>query len=117
MTGAIALLLPGITVVLFVLILAAWALVSGILMVGAGFRLTVRHGRWWMVLGGVLSVIWGALLTFAPVAGAVVAHLVAGRLRPIVRWPAPRPRVPPERAPRHGRSTAQRNNGCNEPLG
>ncbi len=71
-TGVLAFIWPGITVIVFVLLLAAWAIVSGALMIGAAFRLGKRHGRWWMVLAGVLSVIWGGLLTFAPIAGAVV---------------------------------------------
>ena len=70
--GVIAFLWPAITVVVFVLLLAAWALVSGGLMIGSAFRLNREHGRWWLVLGGVVSVIWGVLLFLAPIAGAVV---------------------------------------------
>ena len=35
-------------------------------------RLSGDHGRWWLVLGGLASVIYGALLIFAPFVGAVV---------------------------------------------
>jgi uncharacterized membrane protein HdeD (DUF308 family) len=70
--GGIALLLPGLTVVAFVLLLAAWAVVSGGLMIGAAFRLNIEHGRWWLVLSGVCSVIFGALLFIAPLLGAIV---------------------------------------------
>jgi uncharacterized membrane protein HdeD (DUF308 family) len=70
--GAIAVLWPGITVVAFVLLIAAWAIVSGGLVLAAAFRLNIEHGRWWLVLGGAASVIYGALLIVAPLIGALV---------------------------------------------
>jgi len=70
--GAIAVAWPLITVVVFVFVLGAWAIVSGGLLWAAAFRLNVAHGRWLMVLGGALSVIWGVLLLFWPIAGAIV---------------------------------------------
>jgi uncharacterized membrane protein HdeD (DUF308 family) len=71
-TGAIAFLWPGITVIAFVLLMAAWALVSGGLMIGAAFKLTLEHGRWWLVLSGMVSIIFGILLVIAPLVGALV---------------------------------------------
>ena len=38
----------------------------------AAFRLEIDDGRWWLVFGGVVSVIYGALLIVAPMIGAVV---------------------------------------------
>lgn len=70
--GAIALLLPGLTVLAFVLLVAAWALMSGTLMMTAAFHLSVDHGRWWLVLGGLASILYGVLLVIAPLIGAVV---------------------------------------------
>jgi uncharacterized membrane protein HdeD (DUF308 family) len=46
--------------------------VSGALMTAAGFRLNVPHGRWWLVLGGLLSLAYGALLVATPLIGAIV---------------------------------------------
>jgi uncharacterized membrane protein HdeD (DUF308 family) len=71
-TGIIAFLWPGITVLAFVLLVAAWAIVSGALMTAAGFRLNIDHGRWWLVLGGLLSLVYGALLIATPLIGAIV---------------------------------------------
>jgi uncharacterized membrane protein HdeD (DUF308 family) len=71
-TAAIAVLWPGITVVAFVLLVATWSVVSGGLMLGAAFRLNLDHGRWWLALGGVVSIIYGALLVVAPLLGALV---------------------------------------------
>jgi uncharacterized membrane protein HdeD (DUF308 family) len=70
--GAIAVLWPGITVVAFVLLVAAWAIVSGGLMLAGAFRLRIDHGRWWLILGGIASIIYGVLLIIAPLVGALV---------------------------------------------
>jgi uncharacterized membrane protein HdeD (DUF308 family) len=68
----LAFLWPGMTVLAFVLLVAAWAIVSGALMTAAAIRLNVSHGRWWLVLGGLLSVAYGALLVATPLIGAIV---------------------------------------------
>ena len=71
-TGVIAFLWPGLMAVAFVLPLAVWSLVTGALMLGAAIRLTSIHGRGWMVLSGVVSVLFGIALVVAPIVGAVV---------------------------------------------
>jgi uncharacterized membrane protein HdeD (DUF308 family) len=70
--GLIALFIPGAAVLAFVLLMAAWALISGALMLVSAIRLHVSHGRWWLALGGVASLVWGVLLVAAPMIGAVV---------------------------------------------
>ena len=70
--GVIAVVWPGITVLAFVLLVAAWAIVSGGLMLVAGYRLNIEHGRWWLLLAGALSVAYGVLLVVAPMIGALV---------------------------------------------
>ena len=70
--GAIAFLWPTITAVAFVILIAVWAIISGALMLGAAFTLKLDHGRWWLALGGIASVIFGIVLLVAPVVGAVV---------------------------------------------
>jgi uncharacterized membrane protein HdeD (DUF308 family) len=70
--GAIAFLWPLITVVAFVFLMGAWAIVSGAILTIAAFRLNVLHGRGWMLFGGVVSLIWGVLLILWPLVGALV---------------------------------------------
>lgn len=70
--AAIAVLMPGLTVLAFVYVIAAWALVSGVFAVIAAVRLRGDHGRWWMGFSGVLSVFAGIVLAIAPLVGAVV---------------------------------------------
>jgi uncharacterized membrane protein HdeD (DUF308 family) len=70
--GVMAMLWPGITVLAFVFMVAAWALLSGGLMLGAAIGLKVNHGRWLLVLGGILSMLYGVLLFATPLIGALV---------------------------------------------
>ena len=71
-TAVIVILWPGITVLAFVFLVAAWAIVTGALMIAGAFHLDAEDGRWWLVLGGVVSLIYGGVLAAAPLAGAVV---------------------------------------------
>ena len=69
--AAIAFAWPGLTVLAFILVLAAWSLISG----GATIAIAVGTSgsqRWWMLLGGMLSVLFGCALVLAPIVGAVV---------------------------------------------
>ena len=70
--AAIAILFPAATIFAFVLLVGAWAIVTGILLWGAALRLNLAHGRWLMALAGILSVIWGFLLIVWPAIGALV---------------------------------------------
>ena len=76
--GVAAFAWPGITIIIFVALIAAWAIVSGGTMALAALKFTRRDGRWLMALGGVISIIWGALLAFAPITGALVLTLWIG---------------------------------------
>lgn len=70
--SGIAVFLPGLTVLAFVYLIAAWAIVSGGFAIAAAVRLRGDHGRWWMGFGGFISVVWGVLLAIAPLLGALV---------------------------------------------
>jgi uncharacterized membrane protein HdeD (DUF308 family) len=71
-TGVIAFLWPGITVVAFVLLLSAWSIVSGCLMLAAARNVEGGYGRGWLMFGGIISLLYGFLMIFAPLLGAVV---------------------------------------------
>jgi len=75
---AIAFVWPLATVLAFVILMAAWAIVSGGLLLSAAFRLHPAHGKWLMGFGGLVSIIWGILLFLFPIAGAVVLTLWMG---------------------------------------
>jgi uncharacterized membrane protein HdeD (DUF308 family) len=72
LTGIVAFAWPGLTVVFFITLMAVWSLITGILMVVAAFKLNPEYGRGWLILGGVVSVLFGVALLVAPLVGAVV---------------------------------------------
>ncbi len=67
-----AALVPAAAVWAFVFMLAAWALVTGGLMIAAAFRLHLHYGRWWLILGGFVSILFGIALIVAPGMSALV---------------------------------------------
>ena len=70
--GVAAVVWPDITVLAFVLVIAVWALISGALMLGTAFGLKTSHGRWLLVFGAVVSMLYGTLLFVSPFVGALV---------------------------------------------
>jgi uncharacterized membrane protein HdeD (DUF308 family) len=70
--GALVVMWPGLTLVVFVYMAAFWALVSGIALLVAAFRLHRQHGEWMMILAGVLSIAWGVVVALFPIAGILV---------------------------------------------
>lgn len=76
--GGIALALPAAAILVFVLIVGAWAVVTGLLMLAAAFRAHISHGRGWLVFSGIISVVWGALLLISPVIGAIILTVWLG---------------------------------------
>ena len=72
LTALAALAWPGLTVLVFVSLLGVWALVSGGLLLAASFKVEHDHGRWWMLLGALASIVYGGALLLAPLLGALV---------------------------------------------
>lgn len=70
--GVVAVVAPIATILAFVWLSGAWAVVSGVMMIAAAVRLRASHGKWWLGFGGLVSVVWGILLFVAPIEGAVV---------------------------------------------
>jgi uncharacterized membrane protein HdeD (DUF308 family) len=70
--GVLTFVWPGLTAVAFVLLIAAWAVVSGCLLLPMAFRIDNGHGRWWLALSGLAAIAFGILAIIAPLAGAVV---------------------------------------------
>lgn len=76
--GIAALVVPALFLGVAVIILAAWAIVTGVLLIGTAFRLHGGRGGWLAGLCGLLSVIWGVLLLVNPFGGAVILTIWLG---------------------------------------
>lgn len=63
---------PGLGMVTFVLIVAIWALVAGVVKLLAAFKREPVAARGWLALSAVISLGFGILLLLAPMLGAVV---------------------------------------------
>jgi uncharacterized membrane protein HdeD (DUF308 family) len=72
LVGVIAFIMPGLTVLFFVTLVAVWSLITGILMIVAAFKLNPEYGRGWLIFSGIVSVLFGVALLIAPLIGAVV---------------------------------------------
>jgi uncharacterized membrane protein HdeD (DUF308 family) len=77
--GAVVLLYPRLTALLFLYLLAAWALLSGAVQLLAAYRLRREiRGEFWLGFAGVLSLLFGVMLVLRPGAGALtVIWLIA----------------------------------------
>jgi uncharacterized membrane protein HdeD (DUF308 family) len=79
LAGAVALVWPGITALAFLYLLAAWAIMIGILEIIAPLSFPMSGGRGvLMVLGGVVSVIFGVLIASQPASGLLAVVWLIG---------------------------------------
>jgi uncharacterized membrane protein HdeD (DUF308 family) len=79
LAGAVSLTYPRFTAMLFLYLLAAWAVLSGIVEIIAAYRLRAEiRGEFWLGFAGVLSLLFGIMLIVKPGAGALtVIWLIA----------------------------------------
>jgi uncharacterized membrane protein HdeD (DUF308 family) len=70
--GIYAMLAPSVTALVLVLLMAANAILTGVLDIAMAVRLRRRlRGHWLLLLGGVVSILFGVLVVAAPGAGAL----------------------------------------------
>ena len=77
--GVMTFIMPGITGLVLLMYIAAWAVITGVLQIVAAIRLRKEiKGEWLMILSGLVSVAFGVLLFLQPGAGALaVAWIIA----------------------------------------
>jgi uncharacterized membrane protein HdeD (DUF308 family) len=75
----LTLIWPGLTALGLLIMIAAWAIVTGILEIIAAIKLRKEIKReWLLILAGLCSVVFGVLLMLMPGPGALVLVLWIG---------------------------------------
>src|SRR5213078_2090740 len=70
--GIATFVMPGITAILLVLFIGAWALVHGIFEIIGAIQLRKEiDNEWMLILGGIVSVLFGAVILISHGAGAL----------------------------------------------
>ncbi len=77
--GIVAFVWPGITAFALLFLIAAWAIVIGVMEIVAAFVLPIGAGREWLLgLAGLASVIFGVLIAVWPRAGLLTVIWLIG---------------------------------------
>jgi uncharacterized membrane protein HdeD (DUF308 family) len=77
--AVVAVLWPGITAWALLMVIAAWAVVTGIAEIAVAIRLRRQlHGEWLLALSGALSIAFGVLLMAYPAAGVLAVLWMVG---------------------------------------
>ena len=72
LAGLLTFVMPGITALGLLMLIAAWAIVTGIMEVVAAIRLRkIIANEWLLFLAGIASVAFGVILFLQPAAGAL----------------------------------------------
>jgi uncharacterized membrane protein HdeD (DUF308 family) len=77
--GVVAFTYPGLTAIVLVLLIGAWAIVHGVFEIIGAIQLRKEiDNEWMLILAGVISVIFGVIIIAAPGAGALGLVWVIG---------------------------------------
>lgn len=72
LAGIVSFMFPGMTALVLILLIGAWAIAHGIIEIAAAIQLRKEiRNDWLLILAGVLSVAFGFLVIAAPGAGAL----------------------------------------------
>jgi uncharacterized membrane protein HdeD (DUF308 family) len=77
--GVVTFIFPGITAFWLLILIASWAIVRGVFEIVVAIQLRKElTNEWMLILGGVLSIIFGVLLFLNPAAGALAMVWLIG---------------------------------------
>jgi len=77
--GLLTFLMPGVTALVLLYFIAGWAIATGVFQIIGAIRLRKEiDNEWLLVLGGLISVLFGGAMFAAPGAGALALVTVIG---------------------------------------
>jgi uncharacterized membrane protein HdeD (DUF308 family) len=77
--GVVTFAWPAMTAIILLYLIAFWAILTGVFEIAAGVRLrSAIANEWALILMGVLSLLFGIFIAFAPGAGALAIVLWIG---------------------------------------
>jgi uncharacterized membrane protein HdeD (DUF308 family) len=77
--GLVTFMMPGLTAVLLLLFIAGWAIATGVFQIIGAIKLRKEiDNEWLLILGGIISVLFGVSMMLAPGAGALALVWVIG---------------------------------------
>jgi uncharacterized membrane protein HdeD (DUF308 family) len=77
--GALTFFMPGLTALVLVTFVAVWAIILGVMEIVGAIKLRKEiEGEWFLIVNGVLSVIFGILLLWRPGIGAITLVWIIG---------------------------------------
>ncbi len=77
--GILTLLYPGMTGIILLMFIASWAVVSGVLQIAGAISMRKEiEGEWFLILSGILSVVFGVLMFAYPGPGALGLAIAIG---------------------------------------
>ena len=77
--GLIAFILPGFAAEVLVILIAVWAIVTGVFQIWAAIRLREQiRGEFWLGLAGVASILFGVIVLVFPAGGALALVWLIG---------------------------------------
>jgi uncharacterized membrane protein HdeD (DUF308 family) len=77
--GAVTLFRPGLAAAALLIVIGAWAIASGVMQIIGAIQLRKEvQNEWLLILGGIASVIFGAIIFFQPVLGGLALIYTIG---------------------------------------
>lgn len=77
--GGLTFMMPGVTTLVLLYIIASWAVIRGVLEISVALKLRKEiQGEFWLILAGALSIVFGGLLFAFPGTGALAIVMWIG---------------------------------------
>ena len=76
--AAVALFYPAAAAIAFGILFGVWALISGVTSIVAALQLSNDHGRWWLLIAGIIALFFGFLAVWDVDLGMLALSYLVG---------------------------------------